>query len=1222
MIAFFNKTKGSISLFLAIIMLPMMTMAGLVVDGARISTAKTNLSNASDLAMNAALSEYDKILYDVYGIFAVSEDMEALEKNVTRYFQNTLSNAGVLEDSDSYTREFINSIFSSFSSDELEFGNIVDTEPKSFELSGVPSSAIANPKVLERQIVEYMKYRGPFNVGKGLLTKLGCIGETSKQSKALENKVEYDKKLETVQDACESAYQDIVAYNDRVGGSGSKFASNDYLNAASKDLQDAKTHIEKMVKYLLAYKDSNLHVKSYAKSNLTITELAQFALMYDASQAFDLDSTAKTEINKYYNKSEAENKNADTLDYISQQLAGSVKVIPGTEFDLDGQKFDFQDTEFMKALSKLDGTYKTTLEAQINDIRLHKAVPGMDRVFTLVFLYEKYYEDLDDEEKEPYERERAGFNVVFQILLASSEFCKDYNAEWKGKANSEGKAASDLLYAWYKQADENSKAAEKAHKSLETIIDKVKKLDSARTNWGNSVDNLSESDIKTSMKGDFDNSAKDINEEAIKKLMGVFERNKQHFDAIKERLNAVKLNGVQVCFEANNNTDFTARYSSLSSPQGYSAEAVSGIMNSKYTDQTLNGITPNALEKVDGAPERENQQFYRYLQRTCTAVDSEQNKGEKENAKKLKNLLVDKGNESTAAATLPENIPENLDDALPQDVRDAIDALYTSEDMPDAESDNTYQKDNLDKNGKDSDAADKGKENMSRMSKMLESLATIAAAAGEQMRDNLYVEEYYTEMFSCYTDAVTKKDQPITAKTLSGKEMKDNPLFGAEAEYILWGNADVNANLNYTRASIFGIRFLLNAIYAFTNTDTRTPALTAATAIAGWTGFGVPIVQTVILLAWASAESIYDVNALCEGKNIALYKTNKTWMLGYSGLKDVVMDETKNVLGDVATKTVDDVFEKVEEYVVGVSETKTEELVESLETFSNNTINGIKESVQGAISVPVQQLALQIAGATEELNQADIEGKLKVTLSGLHNSGSGLVNECINIAIDNLLKTQIGSVGHELYEMYIIAKDPNKTIDAINKKLYGEDGNSGLIGNLVNNISDAIESKIDAYGESFKKEVENQIRGGGENAKEVIKDKITSFTAGISGEKGTSSKSVGDNASASGFSFSYKEYVKVFILIHAMTGEGSRDAMLKRAAGLIQQNTKAAGSSGIDVTKAYTVVQVSSSADVRTTFFSVPISTTDAGGNTSYYLDYSAIGSGKQTVKYKGVLGY
>ena len=223
MIDFFEKTKGSISLFLALIMLPMMTVAGLIVDGARISAAKASLSGAGDLAMNAALSEYDQILYDVYGIFAVSENMEELQNNVSRYFANSIDNTGILNDSDSYTREFINSIFSSFSGDEMEFNNIVDLKADRFTLQGVESSAIGNPKVLERQIVDYMKYRGPINIGKGLLTKLGCIGETSKQTKAIEAKVNYDQKLDTVQDACKEAY----AAPEQFGGMGQTDARTD-----------------------------------------------------------------------------------------------------------------------------------------------------------------------------------------------------------------------------------------------------------------------------------------------------------------------------------------------------------------------------------------------------------------------------------------------------------------------------------------------------------------------------------------------------------------------------------------------------------------------------------------------------------------------------------------------------------------------------------------------------------------------------------------------------------------------------------------------------------------------------------------------------------------------------------------------------------------------------------------------------------------------------------
>ena len=85
------------------------------------------MTGAGDLTMNAALSEYDKILLDVYGLFAMSESNEELEKNVSRYFSNTINNTGLLEGSDSYTRSFINSIGSLFSTEDISFDNIVDT---------------------------------------------------------------------------------------------------------------------------------------------------------------------------------------------------------------------------------------------------------------------------------------------------------------------------------------------------------------------------------------------------------------------------------------------------------------------------------------------------------------------------------------------------------------------------------------------------------------------------------------------------------------------------------------------------------------------------------------------------------------------------------------------------------------------------------------------------------------------------------------------------------------------------------------------------------------------------------------------------------------------------------------------------------------------------------------------------------------------------------------
>lgn len=453
---------------------------------------------------------------------------------------------------------------------------------------------------------------------------------------------------------------------------------------------------------------------------------------------------------------------------------------------------------------------------------------------------------------------------------------------------------------------------------------------------------------------------------------------------------------------------------------------------------------------------------------------------------------------------------------------------------------------------------------------------------------------------------------------MNGKDMTNNPYFGAEAEYILWGNDSVTKNLQSTRAMIFGIRFALNAVYAFTSTDTTVPALTAATAIAGWTGFGVPIVKTVILLAWAMAESFVDVKALCdEGKDVALYKTSNTWALGYDGLKNKIKEGATNLIQNVANAVVYDIFDRLENAAVDASGKLVDFGVDETERYVDDTLDGVYEKVQSAIAGPISQLALQITGASQTLSQADIINKVEETLKGLKNSGSGLVNECMDLAIDKLLSDEVGNIAEQLYEMYNAAKNGN-AIEEINKMLYGTDNTGGLIGGLKTKISEAIRSKINAYGDKFKVSLEEKITEGGNQAKEKIKDEISSFTAGIAGDSAGSS---GSTAAASGLTMNYKEYVKTFIMIHLLMGDGSKNAMLTRTAQLIQANVQQQ-SRGFDVTKAFTVVTATAEVSVRTTFFQVPVTTVNVDDETSYELDFSRIGTGYQKLKYSSVLGY
>ena len=84
-----RKCKGSISIFLCLILLPMVTYSTMIIDASRMQTSKINLGNAGELTMNAALSEYETILKDMYGMFATSqqkgEDLEHFKKSLNVY---------------------------------------------------------------------------------------------------------------------------------------------------------------------------------------------------------------------------------------------------------------------------------------------------------------------------------------------------------------------------------------------------------------------------------------------------------------------------------------------------------------------------------------------------------------------------------------------------------------------------------------------------------------------------------------------------------------------------------------------------------------------------------------------------------------------------------------------------------------------------------------------------------------------------------------------------------------------------------------------------------------------------------------------------------------------------------------------------------------------------------------------------------------------------------
>lgn len=85
-----RKCKGSISIFLCLILLPMVTYSSMIIDASRLQSARVAVASAGDLAMNAALSEYETVLEDMYGMFAVAKSDDELKEALQSYFTQTI----------------------------------------------------------------------------------------------------------------------------------------------------------------------------------------------------------------------------------------------------------------------------------------------------------------------------------------------------------------------------------------------------------------------------------------------------------------------------------------------------------------------------------------------------------------------------------------------------------------------------------------------------------------------------------------------------------------------------------------------------------------------------------------------------------------------------------------------------------------------------------------------------------------------------------------------------------------------------------------------------------------------------------------------------------------------------------------------------------------------------------------------------------------------------
>lgn len=108
---------------------------------------------------------------------------------------------------------------------------------------------------------------------------------------------------------------------------------------------------------------------------------------------------------------------------------------------------------------------------------------------------------------------------------------------------------------------------------------------------------------------------------------------------------------------------------------------------------------------------------------------------------------------------------------------------------------------------------------------------------------------------------------------------KETGALSYQIEYLIAGNDTDVANLKDAVNTLCLIREAANAVYIFTDEEKCAEAEAVATVLAAL--LQVPelasLLKTTLLLGWAYAESLYDVEQLLSGNRIPLIKDKTTW---------------------------------------------------------------------------------------------------------------------------------------------------------------------------------------------------------------------------------------------------------------------------------------------------------------------------------------------------------
>ena len=1204
MLKLFRKKRGAISIFLVIVLVPMLMVSSIFVDMSRIRLAGAMAASAGDLTLNTALTNYDAVLKDMYGLFATSQNMDEMFLNLEDYYRKSIEAAGVPADNvDSYVDQVMSFLKTSTGTDDLM--NITVTD---FDVSVPEGGHLGNPAVLKTQIVEFMKYRAPINLGMGLFEALNGMTKLDEQTELVEDKTEFYGEQQKLLAELEEGWKDLVyyQYSDDV-------AITDYIVKETARLDEIKVNlhdnvIPKTIKYLNNY-------ENYAMS-LSLNDRK----IENSGNRWKYGT-----IGFYPTYGAGDSVEVDTIIDAATNVSVIVSIVEGSEAYNDGWGTEEKvrlllltlpvdsDVEQVYKLAKYHEEYKSDYEDKLVKmvrylINAEAALPLADEEELKATpagdtnLYQYTTNLVNDYLTTKENSLLHNYNQKIDIMIAVKDITK-YTVEGSfHTANYGVKSLATNTSIYYVTINDKITKLTNAIAHFENVksmlLDPNSDYNKTLTAWNNSANGLSDDTMGQNDLEEIKNVKDMVTVERVDSLITRLTEAKTTLENVKAEIEKYKFEGTMwkdIPTDANYKTiNEMMAHHNISSITPENANSYDKVIASVQSTIEVGDII--TVLEAGSSPDLtvDQRELFTWLYKnygTEYALDSPNKTGAKDGeVDSIKSNLQSQAdaNNMTPSHTGSTEVFTDLNayiDYLPS-------TLWTTSSSGDSTSStNALSEREVNTN---QDEMLKSSTDSGGLGTLLGGITDAISGMAVSLRDKMYIMDYVMNMFSyntfeaeivseqegnadAFTNWYTEEDGVYLIKneykkyeeqTLNLTNNSINPnmnyLYGSEVEYIIYGGDDPASSVGAAFGTIFMLRFAFNTVYALTDAELNNVAMTAATAVFGTPPLTplIPFAKVAILLGFAIAESTYDLYQLKSGEAVPLMKTKDTWVMKASSAVRQIAGE---VLEDVTDAVIDEGYELLSEALAKTDEELTAMLnsgTEELKLFTQSMVDSSLEQLYNYANEAVQQAVLICNDVNMDQQFISEESQL-LTKEGKAEVVAERLNEWLGTAeSDNDVLFEVKSIA-----VKILTDNDNaniiKIFDSINTTAGVEivDGtsldDSNLLNNVLKDIKTTIDETISMYADKansiisgYKEEIVNEIKTAAEDGVDAFRDKIHEQ---ISGAFGTSSQAgqKKSNVVASIMAWRYSDYLMLFLLVSIIANE---EGVLLRIADVIELN--------------------------------------------------------------------